>query len=218
MSVRVSNKDKIIDAATDLFRFFGYNGTSVDMLIKTAGVSKSNFYYYFESKEELGLKVLGMILEQQEKLISEVLLNEDGGNIHPLERILRFYLEAVYAKRHLFLQSGSFFAKMALEQGSINENFRSVVESYFQKTEAAFEICTKQCEELGILHEGIDPEQIPQIMVCHFKGATIMAKVYNSYDPIEKAYEALLDMLIKKECRHLAPKHSQLVSSFSGES
>lgn len=45
----MNNKDKITETAYELFRSFGYNGTSIDMLIKTAGVSKGNFYYHFES-------------------------------------------------------------------------------------------------------------------------------------------------------------------------
>ena len=52
--------------------------------IKTAGVSKSNFYYHFESKEELALKVLEIHLRHQEKLISEILLDRDT---NPLERL-----------------------------------------------------------------------------------------------------------------------------------
>ena len=63
----MTNKDKITETAYELFRSFGYNGTSIDMLIKTAGVSKSNFYYYFESKEELALKILGIHVDYQEK-------------------------------------------------------------------------------------------------------------------------------------------------------
>ena len=94
-----NNRDKIVETATKLFRFFGYNGTSIDRLIKTAGVSKSNFYYYFESKEELGLEVLGNILRSEEERISEILLNTD---MNPLERMVSF------TKRQ-FILSESFF-------------------------------------------------------------------------------------------------------------
>ncbi|MYE60594.1 MAG: TetR/AcrR family transcriptional regulator, partial [Candidatus Dadabacteria bacterium] len=53
----MSNKDKIMEAATELFHFYGYDGTSIDMLIKKGGVSMSYFYYYCDGKEELGLSV-----------------------------------------------------------------------------------------------------------------------------------------------------------------
>ncbi len=197
-----NNRDKIVETATKLFRFFGYNGTSIDRLIKTAGVSKSNFYYYFESKEELGLEVLGNILRSEEERISEILLNTD---MNPLERMVRFYEAAVYSKRELFLESGSFFAKMSLEQGSINEKFRSVVEIYFEKTVAAFGVCIEECKELGMVREGINTELLPNFLVSQVKGAIIMAKVYNSYDPIREAYEGVRSLMVKEEWQHLLP-------------
>ncbi len=200
-----SNREKIVETATELFRFFGYNGTSIDKLIKTAGVSKSNFYYYFESKEELGLEVLGNVLEPQEKLISEILLNAD---LNPLERIVKFYEAAIYSQRELFLQSGSFFAKMALEQGSINEKFRSVVEIYFQKTEAALEVCVGECMNQGMIYERINTKLLPKYLISQVKGAMIMAKVYNSYGPIRDVYEGSRNLIVKEEWQHLLPEYN----------
>ena len=203
----MTNKDKITETAYELFRSFGYGGTSIGMLIKTAGVSKSNFYYHFESKEELALKILEAHLKHQEKLISEILLDRDSD---PLERFVRFYVEGIYAKREVFLQTGSFIAKMALEQGSKNERFRSVIDTFFEKTEAGVEACVQDCEELEVVREGINTKLIPQFLISQFKGAMIMAKVHNSYVPLERSYNKAFDLLIKKEWRHLAPEHDQL--------
>ncbi len=203
----MTNKDKITETAYELFRSFGYNGTSIDMLIKTAGVSKSNFYYHFESKEELALKVLEIHLRHQEKLISEILLDRDT---NPLERFIKFYIEGMYAKREVFLQTGSFLAKMSLEQGSKNERFRSIIDTFFEKTEAGVAACVQDCEELGMVREGINTELVPQFLITQFKGAMIMTKVLNSYAPLERSYRKALDLLIKEEWMHLAPEHDKL--------
>ena len=73
----MSNRDKIVETAVELFHFFGYDGTSIDMLIKEAGVSKSNFYYYFEGKEALGLEVMETVTAFYKDLMSETLLSND---------------------------------------------------------------------------------------------------------------------------------------------
>ena len=203
--MKSNNRDKIVETATNLFRFFGYDGTSIDRLIKAAGVSKSNFYYYFESKEELGLEVLGNILRSQQKLISEILLNAD---INPLERIVKFFEVAVYSNRELFWESGSFFAKMALEQGSINKNFHSIVETYFRETEDALKVCLQEGKKQGIIYERINAELLPKFLISQFKGAIIMAKVYNSYDPIRESYEGAKNLIVKEEWLHLAPEYN----------
>jgi len=43
----------LINAASQLFGTFGYDRTSVDQIIKQAGVSKGAFYHHFASKEEI---------------------------------------------------------------------------------------------------------------------------------------------------------------------
>ena len=94
----MNNKSKIIQTAIELFRLFGYDGASIDMLVKTAGVSKSNFYYYFESKEKLGLKVLEILFNHQKDILS-ILIDRD---VNPAERFVKFYVEGIYVKRDLF--------------------------------------------------------------------------------------------------------------------
>lgn len=46
-------RDKIIDAAYDLFGEKGYDKTSVAEIIEKAGASKGGFYHHFKSKEEI---------------------------------------------------------------------------------------------------------------------------------------------------------------------
>ena len=112
------------------------------------------------------------------------------------------------------MQSGSFFANF--EQDSVNERFRPVIEMFFQETETAVGTCTRDCGELGIFHEGINLELIPQFIISQFKGAMVMAKVYRSYAPLENAYEGTVGLLVKKKWRHLVPVHSQLpIPTFS---
>src|SRR6202163_2189018 len=43
----------LISAASELFAALGYDRTSVDRIIKQAGVSKGAFYHHFSSKEEI---------------------------------------------------------------------------------------------------------------------------------------------------------------------
>lgn len=46
-------KDKIMEAAWDLFQQKGYTATTVKEIIEHAGTSKGGFYYYFTAKDEL---------------------------------------------------------------------------------------------------------------------------------------------------------------------
>src|SRR5438067_1298505 len=70
------SKPKILDAAREMFYRSGYLGTSVDDIIAGAKVSKSNFYYHFKSKEDLGLAVLSSRCGEFESVLAATLCND----------------------------------------------------------------------------------------------------------------------------------------------
>ena len=44
---------EILQAASELFQKIGYESTSVDSIVRSAGIAKGTFYYYFKSKDEV---------------------------------------------------------------------------------------------------------------------------------------------------------------------
>ena len=60
-------KQLIIDTAKKLFLEKGFANTSLNLIIKSAGISKGLIYYHFENKDELGIKVLESVLNDEIK-------------------------------------------------------------------------------------------------------------------------------------------------------
>jgi TetR/AcrR family transcriptional regulator, transcriptional repressor for nem operon len=52
------NRERVIEAATELFHQKGFPGTSVEDLLVATGVSRSNFYYHFTGKEAVAVEVV----------------------------------------------------------------------------------------------------------------------------------------------------------------
>jgi AcrR family transcriptional regulator len=73
---------KIIDVAIDLFAANGFKGTSIRDIAKTTGMTISNIYYYFGSKEGLLLA----ILEHSTRQIVEKLRQAAESDLEPIER------------------------------------------------------------------------------------------------------------------------------------
>ena len=61
-------KQELLDTALQLFSEKGYEGTSINDIIKKVGVTKGAFYYYFSSKEE----VLNVLSEQQADILIDI--------------------------------------------------------------------------------------------------------------------------------------------------
>lgn len=128
----MNNQDnKLIKAGSWLLHHFGFGGTSMDMLLKSSGVSVSNFYYYFECKEQFVSRVVGHLASQFEKnFLSTTVLNLD---LEPLERFNSFYAKLTSSHASLFLDPpypGCFFGNLALEKSSTNENLRSILQDF----------------------------------------------------------------------------------------
>lgn len=51
----IQTKNKIYEAAKELFKKQGYESVSVDSIVEAAGVSKGTFYVHFESKDALAV-------------------------------------------------------------------------------------------------------------------------------------------------------------------
>lgn len=205
----MSNRDKIMDAATELFHLYGYDGTSIDMLIKKASVSKSNFYYYFEGKEELGLSVLKKLAEKQVREMSEIMQTD----LNSVEQFLNCYKKAFSSHHHLFEQPiypGSFFGNITLEQSSINEKFRSILDEYYQECEALIEGCLLRGIEQGFFYEDLNPKELARYFVSQFEGAVLLTKAKKSLSPIKDVIIQGKKLLLKEEWTHLADEWMDL--------
>ncbi|MBN1660967.1 MAG: TetR/AcrR family transcriptional regulator [Anaerolineae bacterium] len=56
-------RGRILEAATDAFARYGYDGTGVAEICRRAGVTKGGFYHHFPSKQAVFLEMLDQWLE-----------------------------------------------------------------------------------------------------------------------------------------------------------
>jgi TetR/AcrR family transcriptional repressor of nem operon len=57
------NHERIVEAASRLFRQQGFDGVSVDAIMQDAGLTHGGFYGHFKSKEDLAAQALARALE-----------------------------------------------------------------------------------------------------------------------------------------------------------
>jgi TetR/AcrR family transcriptional regulator len=82
-----SAREKLVQAAIDLFTSRGYAATSVREIVEAAGVTKPALYYHFESKEGIYLAILQHIQKLMEEGIAAY--HSEGGSVrHRIERFL----------------------------------------------------------------------------------------------------------------------------------
>lgn len=68
-----NKKQELTKIAYKLFLTKGYENTSIDEIIKEAGIAKGTYYYYFASKEETLEEVINMILDNMVSRAKQVI-------------------------------------------------------------------------------------------------------------------------------------------------
>lgn len=85
-TVEIASRDKILDAAEDLFARRGFTGIGLREVAEVAGLGKSSLFHHFRSKAELYAAVVGRILDLFEARLTQALAV--GGS--PAERFDRW--------------------------------------------------------------------------------------------------------------------------------
>jgi len=79
----MDKKAKLLTAATKIFARQGYKDASVDEIVKEAAVAKGTFYYYFKSKDDMFLALIGTGTDR----LSEKMLNESDKYTDPIKKV-----------------------------------------------------------------------------------------------------------------------------------
>lgn len=84
-----TTKDRIIDAATELFYSQGFHAVGLDRILDEVGVTKTTFYNHFESKDEL---IVSMLRKRDEVETGELMrqTRERAGD-DPAARLLAVF-------------------------------------------------------------------------------------------------------------------------------
>ena len=80
---------EILLAAQTLFEKKGYAKTSVESIIKKAGIAKGTFYYYFKAKQDILRALIEHIASEMEVIFNGVVEQTDLNAIDKLQKILR---------------------------------------------------------------------------------------------------------------------------------
>lgn len=95
---RPSKKKVILDAARQLFAASGYQGTSIDLVVQTASVSKPTVYNNFPTKQALLVALLEELLSEVQQQ-RQVILGDD--NLSVIERLIGAFRQLATVPEYL---------------------------------------------------------------------------------------------------------------------
>ena len=193
------SKSKILDTARELFYRSGYLATSVDDIIAEAKVSKSNFYYHFKTKEDLGLAVLDNRCHEFNDGIECSLLNDE---LRPVER-LRTFFALVADTREAKTSGGCPFGNLVAEMSEHSERFRRQLSDMFASLTGVIADVVEDGQRLGEIRRDVAACEVASLVVHTLQGAQLMLKCHRSRDGYARTVDLLLKLL--QPCEEVVP-------------
>jgi len=95
-----ATRDRILDAAVDVFARKGYHGAGVEDIVAASGTSKGAFYHYFASKQAIFLMLMDDLAGVIEQGVESAISAEQGA-MAKVEAALRVVVETAAEQRDL---------------------------------------------------------------------------------------------------------------------
>ncbi len=180
-------RDRILDAALDIFSRKGYHDTRMDEIVEEAHTSKGSIYFHFPNKERLFVALVDQFSSLLERRVSEAIESEPQGMGRvrvAIETVLETFGKYRRPAKILLVQAvglGQVFEKKRLE---VTDHFAGMIRRY--------------------LEEAVDVGDIAPIdseVVAHaWMGAIyslVIQWVYTGEPTSERISEALVPLLLK---------------------
>jgi AcrR family transcriptional regulator len=196
-----ASRERILDAATELFARRGYAGAGVDRLAQLSGIAKTAIYYHFGNKEGLLAAVLDRGANQW---IDGIQQAARQGN-DPLQRLDRALagMRAMIEERPWILK---LFQILALEVAEEKPEIRATLQGIVRKAREA--ITQGMRESLGV--EVPDADAVAAMMLATLDGIAIGLQIAPELAPLDRVFIDLRRITAFMIATRLNPELAQL--------
>lgn len=184
-SKAVPARQRILDAAGELFRRNGYAATGVKAILKASSTPYGSLYHHFpEGKQQVGVEVLRTSGETYRQLVDDSFSDVDD----LAEATRRFFAGAADLLEQTDYADACPIATIALEVANSDEGMRVAASEAF---ESWIETLAAALRERGV--PAADARRAAVQVFCLIEGAFVLARSTRTVQPLEAAGTAAVD-------------------------
>lgn len=169
----------------------GYHATSVQDLMKAAGVQKQSLYGAFGNKRSLFLKCLSLYTKQM-LLEVQKMLNEGDSALEGIARVLRFASQPTDSKK---CPAGCLMANTALELGLDDPGVAEEIRIMFRGFEKLLGAAVRKAQAQGEIAKNLDSAAIGQNLANTISGIRILEKTGAPKQQVRTVVETALAVI-----------------------
>jgi AcrR family transcriptional regulator len=189
---KAATRERIVEAARDLFFKQGYVATGVAQILKVSNANSGSLYYFFPSKEDL----LVAVLEKYQTLLEpRVLKPAFERSDDPIEKLF-----AVLEGYRLLLEATDFdlgcpIGNLALEVSNSQPAARRlIIENFKAWCDAIRRLIEDAADRLP---RDVEADALATHVLATMEGSVMLARAYRSFEPFDQAINQLKDYIVR---------------------
>jgi TetR/AcrR family transcriptional repressor of nem operon len=185
-------RDDLLAAAQRIFAAKGYAAVGINEVLTAVGVPKGSFYHYFSSKDAFGEAVLSRYFEEYLADL-DVIMRDDHRDW--ATRLMAYWANWRATQSLDECQGRCLAVKLGAEVADLSESMRLVLKSGTSAIVDHLERAVAGGFADGSLPIRAEPRVVAQGLYELWLGASILAKIHRSIEPMDNA-EALTRQLL----------------------
>lgn len=181
-------RQQILDTARPIIVGKGFAAVGLSEILAAAGVPKGSFYHWFRSKEQFGEALLEGHFEVYLRELDVTLANTARP---PRERLLAFFERWHALQCGDDLRSRCLVVKLSAEVSDLSELMRAILDRGIAQVVGRLTDCLADGLAQGEFAIVTDPEDAAHELYQQWLGATLVARVRRSAEPLDRALTRL---------------------------
>lgn len=182
------NRLLLIQKAASLFMESGFHGTGLEDILTRSGVSRSNFYYHFKSKDDLAVAVADFWIRDYDTNLIAPSLDAPGPLSERLERLYRIASDTQGPTGGL---RGCPLGQLANELAAAMPEVRSRLKAYFEGVrQKVLRVVASESKAPAETQESIS-----FLVVAALEGGLLLSGLNGTGAPMQQAGRAVIALL-----------------------
>jgi TetR/AcrR family transcriptional repressor of nem operon len=188
-----TTRERLLNEMAHIVHRKGFNSTSVNDIIKAAGIKKGALYHYFKGKDELGLAVL-----ERDRDNFLVFLDKNLAGHTSMESLDRFFKAAFQKHRDTGFVGGCLWGNTALEMSDTNPTYKTLVEKVFTEWIRRIEVVIRSGQEARQIRTDRTAYELARLIVAGIEGGIMISRLTKQAGPFRSCLESLRVLLVHK--------------------
>jgi TetR/AcrR family transcriptional repressor of nem operon len=169
-------RERLLQAAFKEVYNSGFQGTDLDTILQSAGVTKGALYHHFENKESLGYAIV-------EEVITGITLEKWVRPLANTNDPIKTLIEIVDSTsvEPIYLRGGCPLNNLAQEMSPLDEGFRKRLSKVFADWHRAIANALKEGQNRGSVKREANADDTATFIIATYEGYLSISK--NSQDP-----------------------------------